>query len=138
MTDYENECAWCGNALDGSYVESIPAFSFLSAANRYCSAVCLTARRDELFHRAKHHAEKWPRFSAEVPPELEAMLMEAQRRSLGVNYDGWKDRPTIATRANIVRAALRLYLNKTMPVAEPSVQATASDVIDVLALGPGE
>jgi hypothetical protein len=54
--------------------------------------------------------EKWPVFSAAVPPELAAELDAAQRKSLGINAS-----KVNATRANLVRAGLRLYLNAVDP-----------------------
>lgn len=85
--------------------------------------------RDDSWTRIKHHDEKWPRFAAEIPPELADELDHAQRLSLGVNYS-----PKNATRANMVRAGLRLYLNTTMPEQPPPVESTAVEIIDLPAL----
>jgi hypothetical protein len=82
--------------------------------------------RDDSWARSKLHGEKWPRFSAEVPPELAKALDEAQRRSLGNDYS-----PTNATRANMVRAGLRLYLNRVDPEPEPAIESTAVEVVEV-------
>jgi hypothetical protein len=65
------------------------------------------------------------------------MLDGAQRRALGVNWDGYKDRPTNATRASIVRAALRMYLDTMAPIPELPVEGTAEDVIEVRELERG-
>jgi hypothetical protein len=67
--------------------------------------------------------EKWPVFSAAVPPELAAELDAAQRKSLGVNAS-----KTNATRANLVRAGLRLYLNTVDPPTGEPIETTAVDL----------
>ena len=90
--------------------------------------------RDDSWARDKQAREKWPRFSAEVPPELAALLDEAQRKSLGASYDGYLKRPTNATRANMVRAGLRLYLERVDPEPEPAIDSTAVEIIDVKGL----
>jgi len=85
--------------------------------------------RDDLWLRSKRPGEKWPRFSAEVPPELAEMLDAAQRKSLGVNASS-----TNANRANLVRAGLRLYLNHVDPEPQPptyDVDGTAEEIIDL-------
>lgn len=87
--------------------------------------------RDRLWTRRKRPGEKWPRFSVEVPPELAEMLDAAQRKSLGVNQDS-------ATRPNLVRSGLRLYLNTVEPEPEAAIEGTATEIIDVPLLGPGD
>jgi hypothetical protein len=67
--------------------------------------------------------EKWPVFSAPVPPELAAELDAAQRKSLGINAS-----KANATRANLVRAGLRLYLNTVDPPTGEAIEATAIDL----------
>jgi hypothetical protein len=67
--------------------------------------------------------EKWPRYCAEIPPELAEELDAAQRESLGVNQSG-------ATRAGVVRAGLRMYLNATAPEREAAIEGTAVDITD--------
>jgi hypothetical protein len=67
--------------------------------------------------------EKWPVFSAAVPPELAAELDAAQRKSLGINAS-----KVNATRANLVRAGLRLYLNAVDPSDGEAIEATAIDL----------
>lgn len=76
------------------------------------------------------HDEKWVRFAAEIPPELAELLKQAQRQSLGVNWDGYMDRPTNASRSNLVRSALRMYLNRIMPEDNPddTIDGTATDM----------
>lgn len=86
--------------------------------------------RDDSWLRRKDPDEKWPRFAAEIPPELAELLDAAQRKSMGVNSHG-------ATRAGMVRAGLRLYLNTVMPEPEQAVEGTAEDITDVLALEEG-
>jgi hypothetical protein len=75
--------------------------------------------------------EKWPRFCAEIPPELAELLDRAQRKSLGVNATS-----SNATRANLVRSALRLYLNTVDPETDPddTIEGSATDIIDLPAL----
>lgn len=94
--------------------------------------------RDDSWARGKLPDEKWVRFCAEVPPELAEALKEAQRKSLGNDYDGHSGRPVNATRANLVRAGLRLYLNKVDPEPEPAIESTATEIIHLKELGPGE
>lgn len=67
--------------------------------------------------------ERWPTFAAAIPPELAAELDAAQRKSLGVNAS-----KTNATRANLVRAGLRLYLNAVDPPDGEPVETTAIDL----------
>lgn len=81
--------------------------------------------RNESWARAKAPGEAWPRFAAEVPPELAEALDDAQRKSLGVNAT-----PTNATRANMVRAALRLYLDQADPEAPWAIEADAEEIVD--------
>src|SRR4051812_6415247 len=52
----------------------------------------------------KNGHEKWVRYAAEVPPELAALIDKAHRKSLGMNALAF-------SRAGVVRAGLRLYLN---------------------------
>lgn len=77
---------------------------------------------------AQNGYEKWPRFTAEVPPELVPLLEEAQRKSLGNNWDGDLDRPRSATHSNIVLAALRLYLEALDPEEELPIDTTAEEI----------
>jgi hypothetical protein len=93
--------------------------------------------RDDSWARDKLYDEKWPRFSAEIPPELAEELAAAQRKSLGNSWDGYSGRPINATRANMVRAGLRLYLNKISPEPEPPIDSTAVEIIDLGRLPPG-
>lgn len=90
-----------------------------------------TWTRDDSWARDKQPRETWPRFAAEVPPELAAALERAQCKSLGANWDGYLARPTNATRASMVRAGLRLYLNKVDPEPEPAIESTAVEITDV-------
>lgn len=97
--------------------------------------------RDDAWVRFKEYGETWPRYSAEVPPELDVALREAQRKSLGVNYDGYQKRPTTATRANLVRAGLRLYLRLKDPMPEPvqfDIDGTCYEVRVVGELPPAD
>lgn len=96
----------------------------------------MTWTRDDSWAREKQAREKWVRFQAEVPPELAEALKEAQRKSLGVNYDGYLKNPTNATRAAMVRAGLRLYLNKVDPEAEPAIDVEAVEIVDLKELPP--
>jgi hypothetical protein len=83
--------------------------------------------RDQSWLRRKHPLEdKWPRFTAEVPPELAEALDLAQRKSLGVNATSQN-----ATRANMVRAALRLYLNTVDPLPDEAIEGTAVEIFDL-------
>jgi len=93
--------------------------------------------REDLWHRPKRYLgkghsraddngyEKWPRYGVEVPPELAVQLEAAQRKSLGVNAT-----PTNATRANLVRAALRMYLQATDPEREAAIEGTAIEIFN--------
>lgn len=69
--------------------------------------------------------EKWPRYGAQVPPELAEQLDAAQRKSLGVNAV-----PSNTTRSALVRAALRMYLNATDPEREAAIDSTAVEIYD--------
>lgn len=84
-----------------------------------------TWTRDDSWTRRKQVREKWPRYAAEIPPELAALIDEAQRVSLGVNYS-----PANATRANVVRAGLRLYLEAKLPEPPAAVEGTAEEIVD--------
>lgn len=88
--------------------------------------------RDSSWLRRKVYGERWPRFTAEVPPELAEAIDEAQRKSLGVNAS-----PANATRANAVRAGLRLYLNAVDPEPEAAIEGTAIEIVDLPALEDG-
>jgi broad specificity phosphatase PhoE len=83
--------------------------------------------RDRSWLRRKLHGETWPRFSAEVPPELAEAIDAAQRKSLGVNQSA-------ATRANVVRAGLRLYLNTVDPEPEPPTYDVDGEVVEIVDL----
>lgn len=93
--------------------------------------------RDDSWAREKVPGEKWPRFSAEVPPELAEALKKAQRKSLGNDYDGYRKSPRNATRGNLVRAGLRMYLNKVDPEPEPAIPGTAVEIVDLVRLPAG-
>lgn len=84
--------------------------------------------RDDAWLRDKRPGETWPRFTAEVPPELAEALEAAQRVSLGVNASERN-----VTRANLVRAGLRLYLNHVdpEPAPQPYTDSTAEEIIDL-------
>lgn len=90
--------------------------------------------RDESWSRDKQVGEVWPRFTAEIPPELAEALVEAQRKSLGVNWDGYSGRPRNATNANLVRAGLRLYLNTVDPEPGEAIEGTAVEMVDLPAI----
>jgi broad specificity phosphatase PhoE len=117
------ECDWCGAELGGLYLSGLPVSNWWlydPDMGYYCSARCFTERRADLFRRDKQGREKWVRYSADIPPELAAMIDAAAKKSLGVNVSAF-------SHANVVRAALRLYLDKYAPVADPSIDATATD-----------
>lgn len=126
----DGKCAWCGAPLDGQVHTGLPVHDMDHYApgeldpddDRYCSAKCIEKRIDELFHRRKRWLstgqEKWPRFTAEVPPELALLLDNVQRRHMGVNASS-------ASRSGMVRAGLRLYLHEVAFVEEPAIEATA-------------
>lgn len=77
-------------------------------------------RRDDAWARDKRYLgtgnpgadrdgrEKWITFAADVPPELADELLKAYRKNLGVNW-------TSGSKANLVRAALQLYLDTFDP-----------------------
>lgn len=88
--------------------------------------------RDDSWLRRKRHGESWPRYCAEVPPELAAEIDAAQRGSLGVNATDAN-----ATRANAVRAGLRLYLEATAPEREAAIEGTCVELLDRPALTKG-
>jgi hypothetical protein len=67
--------------------------------------------------------ERWVTFAATIPPELAAELDAAQRKSLGINAS-----KANATRANLVRAGLRLYLNTVDPPDGEPIETTAIDL----------
>lgn len=71
--------------------------------------------------------EKWPRYCALIPPELAEEIDAAHRKSLGVNADA-------ASRAGVVRAGLRMYLEATDPEREAAIEGTAVEVVDRPAL----
>lgn len=85
--------------------------------------------RDDSWTRRKRAREAWPRFTAEVPPELAEELDRAQRKSLGLDAT-----PRNATRANMVRAGLRLYLNAVAPEPDAAIDSTAVELVDLPAL----
>lgn len=66
--------------------------------------------------RYKQAREKWPRFAAEVPPEIAEEIDE--HRLHQVNQP---------SRAEIVRAGLRLYMEAEMPQGEEAIEGEASD-----------
>jgi len=111
-------CLWCSSEL-GAIVGD------------YCSSGCLQAERRELFNRPRRLREKWPRFSAEVPPELAVMLDEAQKRSLGIN---WRQ----GSRAGLVRSALLMYLDAAAPMPDPAIEGEIVEVVERPALGVGQ
>src|SRR3954465_15821283 len=106
-------CAMCGGrgrTREGQSCETCGGVGWV-----FVSRWAAWVRRKEFIGRehpdaTKDGYEKWPRFVAEVPPEFVPLLEEAQRKSLGINWDGYLDRPRNATHSNIVLAALRLYL----------------------------
>lgn len=115
-------CRWCSRPL-GLIVGD------------YCSADCLQRERADLFHRDKTaweiaHDVRWPRYCAEIPPEIAAMLDAAQARSMGVNR-------LSATRAGMVRAALVMYANALAPMPEPAVEGSGEFVEEPLVLAAG-
>ena len=120
MTTRE-KCRWCGNPLE------IPE-------DRYCSARCEHASIvNYLFNErfeSRLSGEKWPRFCAEIPPELATILDEAQRKSLGVNTSA-------RSRASMVRAGLQMYLEAISPAPEPAINTTAEEIVEVPALETG-
>lgn len=77
--------------------------------------------------------EKWVRYAADVPPELAELLARAHRKSLGVNASGRN-----LARANLVRAALRMYLNAVDPEPDPddTIDGTAEAIVELAALPP--
>lgn len=136
-------CPWCHTPLDGQVHTGLPAFDFLLSkfpdpdypdADRYCSKRCLAERVKSLFDRRKllvqtgevfagiaiGEPEKWPRFTAEVPPEMAALLDGIHRRRLGVDASS-------ASRAGIVRAGLRLYLETYGEVQEPAIDGEVEE-----------
>jgi hypothetical protein len=135
-------CARCHAPLDGQEHTGLPAFDYAGYMDDnpdgdcYCSAKCIEATVDERMHRAKKlirtgpalgeaEPEKWPRFAAEVPPEIAILLDEVQRRSLGVNASA-------ASRANMVRSGLLLYLHHVASVDDPVIDSNASEEGGVL------
>jgi hypothetical protein len=75
--------------------------------------------RDDSWLRPKRHGEKWPRFAAEIPPEL--------AEELDALVDKLHGPPN---RAEMVRAGLRLYLEFKRPEPEPAIEGTAVDLPD--------
>lgn len=73
--------------------------------------------RDESWLRPKAYGEKWPKFGAEIPPEL---AEELDARIGTFNGPG--------NRAAMVRAGLRLYLEAAVPEAEAAIEGTAIEV----------
>lgn len=96
-----------------------------------------TSRADTMFRRKrylglrhpdadKNGYEKWVRFTTDVPPELVEELYLAQKDNMGTNWDGYKKKPQSATRANLVRSALLLYLEFVNPEQE-AIDSTAEE-----------
>jgi hypothetical protein len=79
--------------------------------------------REAAWCRSKDIDERWPRFAADVPPELAAELDEHARR--------FRMQHGRLSRASMVRAALRLYLNTVEPAANAPIEGTAIEVPDV-------
>lgn len=77
--------------------------------------------RDHHWGRPKEYREKWPRFCAEVPPELAEQLDAAHKKALGINRSAF-------SRAGIVRTALHLYLEQIDPLPEDALEGTATEV----------
>lgn len=69
--------------------------------------------------------ERFVTYAATIPVELAEELDRAQRKSLGINAS-----KTNATRANMVRSALRLYLETVDPAAPEPIEATAVDITE--------
>lgn len=78
--------------------------------------------REDSWTRPKRYGEKWPRFCAEVPPEL-ADELDAHIKRLRLQHG----RAT-GNRAQVVRAALRLYLNSEVPERPPSIDSEAVEL----------
>lgn len=130
MADYETQCAWCHQDLDGGHLDGPPAFGtpvwqIAPEAHRYCSARCLQARIGELFMRTRDPREKWVRYSVEVPPEIAQLIDDVSKQRLGINA-------TAYTRANVTRRALRELLDRILEIPEPTVDATAVDAPEEL------
>lgn len=132
----DGKCSWCGKPLSGQVPTGLPAYdgdsSYFPDTDRYCSAKCIYKRVEQLFHRRKRivrtgpnlgeiEDEKWPRFTAEIPPELAQLLEDVHKRRLGVNA-------AHATRAGLVRAGLRLYLETYAEAREPAIDTTAEEI----------
>jgi len=80
--------------------------------------------RDDAWSRRKRHDEQWPRFAAEIPPELAAEI-DALRPTVIA--------PNSLTRAQVVRAGLRLWLNHHAPEPpppEPAIESTAVEIVE--------
>lgn len=112
-------CPWCNKALGDQHIFG------------YCSEKCAREARADMFNRTKMPGEKWPRFAAEIPPEIAEMIDAASKKNLGVNVSAF-------SRANVVRSALRMYLDAADPLPEPAIDATAEDDVSVLTLEPGD
>lgn len=82
--------------------------------------------RDSSWLRRKEHGEVWPRFVAEIPPELAEEIDAVMKKVAGVNQSA-------AVRSNAVRAGLRLWLEHHSPAPQEAIEGTA-DVIDGTAL----
>lgn len=74
-----------------------------------------TPRMDS-WTRIKRFEEKWPRLAAEVPPEIAEEIDRYRKNKLDP-----------VSRAEIVRAGLRLYMEKYLPEPEPAVEGEAED-----------
>lgn len=124
-------CVMCGGR--GRNPENEPCETCRGLGWVFMSRLAAWSRRKEFIGREhpganKDGYEKWPRFTAEVPPELVPLLEEAQRKSLGINWDGNLDRPRTATRANLVTAALRMYLEALDPEEALPIDVTAEEI----------
>jgi hypothetical protein len=78
------------------------------------------ASRDDSWLRPKRYGEKWPRFAAEIPPELAEEL-----DALVGKRDHQPD-----SRAAMVRSGLRMYLEFKSPEPPAPIDTTAVDLPD--------
>lgn len=72
--------------------------------------------------------EKWPRFAAEIPPEI-ATLLDVEIKRVRLMHGRF-------TRADAVRSGLRMWLNHHNPERDPNdtIEGTASEIVDLPAL----